>query len=455
MIEAGFGKVDITPRVGVELCGFGPYINRHSIGIRDRLYARAMAVRQDGRTLVLVSCDLPGVTLAMTRRARAAVQKAAGIPAEAVMVHCTHTHSAPNTIDIFGWGADDAPYREVLPQRIAKACLQAVENLSEASFRYGKAACEGVGLNREYDKDAPALEDVLSETWRPAKPELTDTVCHVIAVEKQGKLAGFLSYFGCHPVVCCAASRYIHGDYCGVATNLLEKEHPGSTGLFLQGAQGDVNTCVVHKPEQEALLALDVVAGRYARSVREALRTAQPVEATPLRCLLREVSFRRKPIPVEQLRTWLSEKEAIVHAPGASDADATVRMATVYVMAIRNLLDRAERSQTLEPATEVQGFRLGPIALLGSPFEIFQAVKNDVVASAKAPIPLVLGITNDLLGYAPDRTAAARGGYAADMVPLMLGQLPFADIHDQLVKTLLDLDGSLAVGGPHGQPEQT
>jgi len=36
-MKAGFAKTDITPRVGVELAGFGAFINRHSIGMRDRL----------------------------------------------------------------------------------------------------------------------------------------------------------------------------------------------------------------------------------------------------------------------------------------------------------------------------------------------------------------------------------------------------------------------------------
>jgi uncharacterized protein YraI len=66
------------------------------------------------------------------------------------------------------------------------------------------------------------------------------------SADADGRTIGFLSCFGCHPVVCCAQTRHIHGDYCGVATNLLEREHPGSVGLFLQGAQGDVNTCVCH-----------------------------------------------------------------------------------------------------------------------------------------------------------------------------------------------------------------
>ena len=61
-----------------------------------------------------------------------------------------------------------------------------------------------------------------------------------------------------------------------------------------------------------------------------------------------------------------------------------------------------------------------------------------------APIPLVMGLTNDLLGYAPDQETAASDGYASAMVPVMLGELPFADIHGQLRAALLDLDRALA-----------
>ena len=35
-LRIGFAKSDITPHVGVELCGFGPFLNRHS-AVRFRL----------------------------------------------------------------------------------------------------------------------------------------------------------------------------------------------------------------------------------------------------------------------------------------------------------------------------------------------------------------------------------------------------------------------------------
>jgi hypothetical protein len=394
--------------------------------------------------VALVSCDLIGMRRDLTARIRRLVSEATGLPPEALLVHCTHTHSGPCTGPYIGWGEPDQPYLEILPTRVAEACIQALRGLQPATLAHAEVPCEGIGQNREYDKDALPLDQVLDEQWRPAKPELTDTTCHVLRVESEGRVIGFASYFGCHPVVCCEATRYIHGDCCGVATNLLEREHPGAVGLFLQGAQGDVNSCVVHKPEPESLLALDLIAGRYTRAVRQGLAEARPLAVDRIGTARREVVFRRKPWDAAKVRSLLAEQEAKLQAPGATDSNRELRMATVYAVALRGILAAMEAGRPVEPSTEVQGLRIGPLLLLGSPFETFQAIKRDVQAQAGVPRTLVLSFCNDSVGYAVDRTTAARGGYAADMVPLICGSLPFADVHTELVAALLDLARMLA-----------
>ncbi len=445
-MKAGFFEVDITPRVGIGLCGFGPYLNRYSIGVRDVLKARAAAFEQDGEKAVIVSCDLIGVTAEISCKAKRLVAEKTGVPPESVMVHCTHTHSGPNTGAYIGWGNEDEPYIAILPGRIAKACVGALDKLQETEMRHAVVPCEGVGLNREYDKDARPLEDVLCDDWRPAKPELTDTKCHVLKFmgKASGKMSGFMAYFGCHPVVCCQLTRYIHGDFCGVAMNNLERENPGSVGLFLQGAQGDVNSCVVHKPEKESLLALDIVAARFANSVRQGLQTAKPIAVNNIKCVAVMQKFSSKEIPLSRIKEMLAEKEAIVYADGASDENGSVRMAVVTVIALRSIISRIEKGENLQiQNAEIQGIRLGPVEFLGAPLEIMQAIKNDIVVAAKAPVTLVMGITNGGMGYAPDRTAAARGGYAADTVPMIVGRMPFLDIHTELVTAMLELDRRL------------
>lgn len=450
-MKAGFGRSDITPRVGVELCGFGPFRNRASVGVRDRLWARALAAESDGVRIVLVSCDLIGVSAAVTGRVRALVAERTGIPPEAVMVHGTHTHSGPATAEYIGWGEPDPPYLETLPQRIVRACEQAVERLEPVTVRYAETACEGLALNREYDRDAPPLDEVLREDWRPARPDLTDTTCHVFTFHAGSAFRGFLSSFGCHPVVCCAENRWIHGDWCGVATNLLERENPGSIGLFLQGAQGDINSCVVHKPERDSLLALDVVAARYANAVRRGFRNAQPAAIDRLAFASRSQPFTRKPWDRATLLDLKARCEAVVHARDATDSapstwkDDDVRLRTVHLLGLRRMIEKLDRGETLSPPVELQGLRLGPFRLLGTPFEVFRAIKNDVLA-ARPPTVLVLGLTNGSVGYAPDRTAAARGGYAADTVPLICASVPFANVHDELAAALIALDAALADG---------
>ncbi len=443
-MRAGFAKTDITPRIGVELCGFGPFIQRRSVGIRDRLWAKAVALEHSGSTVVIVSCDLIGLSHSAVTQIRHLVQEATRLSADSIMVHCTHTHSGPCTASYTGWGERDNPYYEVLPGRVAEACIQAFGNLTPATISHAEVPCEGIGLNREYDHDSLPLEDVLQEDWRPSKPELTDTTCHVLTVhDVSGLMLGFMSYFGCHPVVCSEDGRYIHGDFPGVATNILEREHPGSIGLFLQGAQGDVNSCVVHQLEKEALLALDVIAGRYARAVRQGFFEAKRIEVDIIKSTHRMVNFTRKNLSIDDLRQALAPEEAVIHTPGASDESFEVRMAVVKEIALRKRIALMEAGEPTSQPVELHGIRLGPISLLCSPLEIFQAIKNEVLAKAVSEVPLVVGISNGDIGYAPDRTTAVKGGYAADMVPIIVGEFPFQDIHTELVHELLELEKQL------------
>ena len=141
----------------------------------------------------------------------------------------------------------------------------------------------------------------------------------------------------------------------------------------------------------------------------------------------------------------LAEKEAVVYADGASEENGAVRMAVVNILTLRSIISRIEKGEDLMIQTaEIQGIRLGPVEFLGAPLEIMQAIKNDVVAEAKAPVTLVMGITNGGMGYAPDKTASARGGYATDTVPMIVGRMPFRDIHTELVQAFLEVDRILS-----------
>ena len=450
-MKAGFGVVDITPRVGVQLYGFGPYLNRNSIAVRDKLEARAAAFDSDGRRVVIVGCDLCLVNDGIVAKARKMIRAAhPELEDKDIFVNASHTHSGPSlTVDFGGWGYPDPPYARLLPGRIARAACAALDALEEVEFSLAVVPCEHIGLNRVYDKDAPPLADVLKPDWTPAKPELTDTECRVLKfTRRDGSLAGFVVHFGCHPVVCCQQCRYIHGDYPAVAIHELMREYPGAVGVFLQGAEGDVNSGCVHKPEPESLLALDVFAGRFANAVRRGLAEAKPVDDLTIGSVSQIAHFTPDEFFTDdEMDKLYAENEALFAAPDATDADGKLRMAAVYLVGIENMREMLRRGERPGTSGEVQGIRLGPCAILGSPFETMQGIRREVDAAAKAPLPLVTSLCNGTLGYASDRecgkldTNGAR--YGAKIVPLVNGRLPLKCIYDELAQALLELDGKL------------
>ncbi len=450
-MQFGFSKVDITPRPGVELYGFGPFLHRYATAVREPLYARAMAAADGENTVVIVVCDLVGVSACIADEARERTSSATGIPREHICVHCTHTHSAPRAKFGIGQGEADMPYLEILPVRIAQACTEAVAALAPGSLCHTVVPCEGIGYNREHDV-RPSLEEALNENWRPAMPEITDTEAHVLRVDDEDSMIGFISYFSCHPVVGSAPNTYIHSDFCGVATNLLERETPGVHGIFLQGCEGNINSCVVHHGEQESLQALDVIASRYARQIRPGISSAQPLGGSKVAGLSRQYSLTHIPLSASQLETRLAEAEAVIKAPGATDDAPEVRRATVHAIALRKELRRqAEFGREYEGLVEIQALRIGSLVMVGAPYEIMLRYKRRVQAEFDTPV-LVLSLCNDARGYAPEKESFdMEDNYAARTVPHLCGYPPLAPvIEDELVAGMVELAQGLLGSPPAG-----
>ncbi|MBO5668667.1 MAG: neutral/alkaline non-lysosomal ceramidase N-terminal domain-containing protein [Lentisphaeria bacterium] len=454
-MRAGFGKCDITPRLGVELYGFGPFANRKSIAVRDIIEARSAALECNGYTVIIVSLDLCLITPETAGDIRQAIrEKYPFLKTGDIMLNTSHTHSAPGVSDNPAWGITDPVWLAMLPGKVIKSVDQALAGLKPVKVSTALVPCRHIGLNRVYDLDAPPLSDVLQEDWEPAKPELTDTSCRVIRFDSTaGKMLGFMVYFGCHPVIGSRSNHHLHGDFPAVAIHRLMAEFPGSTGIFLQGAEGDVNSCCVHKGESESLHALDIIADRFAAAVRDGLNQAQEVEINSIKSVSREFFFKWKPLfTMEKLNEIEKEQSAILYADDASDSSFECRMAWVYLDGIKQI--RTLLQQNISGTTgELHIIRIGDFQFMGIPFEVMQAIKNDIVAASHAKYPMVMSLTNGSLGYAPDNHSirqldriskdGRQGNYEAIQTPLAAGRPPFADIHNELVNGMLSLENEL------------
>ena len=113
-LKAGFGRADITPKLGCKLVGYG---NRPSgaTGVHDPLLARALVLEDSNGAWAIVSCDLCWATIKTVRAVQAAVQQRVGIAPERILVTTTHTHGGPHDAHTQNW---DRPLAEIITDAV-------------------------------------------------------------------------------------------------------------------------------------------------------------------------------------------------------------------------------------------------------------------------------------------------------------------------------------------------
>ena len=92
-LEIGVAVTDITPPTAYRMSGY--FHERLSSGTHDPLRARAMVLRQGEARAALVFCDLIGISLDVSRRARKEAERRTGIPASNILIAATHSHTGP------------------------------------------------------------------------------------------------------------------------------------------------------------------------------------------------------------------------------------------------------------------------------------------------------------------------------------------------------------------------
>lgn len=452
-LEAGFGRSDITPRPGIPLAGFGPYLNRQASDILAPLHSRAAYFRKGEESLLMLSLELCGLSNPVLERVRWRVMECTGLREDRIFISTTHTHSGPQTVGHIGWGHPDDLYLETLPIRAATAAAQAVGQAEPVEMRWALGRAEGIAINREYDRAydrSLPVETFLKDDWRPPRPELTDPRVWVLGFFGEGVCRGILHAFSCHPVVCCEQVDLVHGDFVGLASQNLEERHPQAVALFLPGALGDINPCVAHRAREESLCALPVIAGRYTRAVHSGVEMAKTVEDPVLASRQRSVILPRVGWTLLEVEERIAELEAALHQPGVTDDPLAGEpvlqrrgMQMVRLSGLRLLRARIKSGIDTNPPAVLHGLRLGPLRLLGVPFELFQATRREVETQLGDETVALLSLVNGALGYAPDPDSFARQGYAAEFVPLMKGDPPHDCLHPALTDALVALGRDL------------
>jgi neutral ceramidase len=403
-------------------------------GVHDDLFARALVLDNGERTLALVSVDLLAVSEAFTRRVRQSIHARTGIPPEAVMVAATHTHAAPVTISTFFNPGEslDRDYMDRLARAIEASVAEAWEQRAPARVGVGFGRVDGIGVNRR------------SPDRLPVDPEVG-----IIRVDDAaGRPVAVVVNYACHPTVLGPNNLLASGDFPAYTVARIEERlGPGSFAMFVNGTQGDISTG--HSSELSAIGV--ITPGRtferaeaFGAKLADAALAALPAVATTadvaLAARIERLDLPRRPYPpaAETAAALDDARAALERAIGNAppEAIAAARTRRLYASITHFYAGEAQAAANGCLPIELQAFRIGDVALVAVPAEVFVSIGLRVKAAAPRRT-LIAGVTNGYIAYLPDRGAYASGGYEVVSAKCAEGS------DDRLLDTIIEMEPRL------------
>jgi neutral ceramidase len=440
MLNAGSGRSDITPPVGIAHAGWGAATHERAEGIHMPFYATALYVTNGDLELAIVDLDMGILTGPIDAAIREVVVQSTGIPADNLRLTATHTHSGP--IGLGSWLEQGreliAPYQESLPTRVAEAVASAKWSARPARVGVGRGEC-AINVNRR-----PALPDGTLFTGRNWEG-FVDREVGVIGIDDaDGNPIATVVNYACHPTILGPANRLLSPDYPGFTRKVVEQHVPGHC-LFLQGAAG--NCGPTHGFVGEARVAewlgtrLGLVAAKVRLEIDPIPRKERLIEVVPsgadlgmyedepvgesddtLRVVNHFVDLPAKDMPsVAEAQATYSALEARVHEARATGDDAAIKEAVKDAKRAGIALSSARIGESGEVRMRIQAMRLGEAALVGTPIEAFAEIGAAVKSRSQATQTLFSGYSNGYQGYMPMAEAYEYGGYEVNTTPYAAG----------------------------------
>ena len=148
MFLAGIARTELTPFWGVELTGWGYYIERRWRSVHDPLFATALAVSDESRSAIVVALDLMVIDRAFTQRTRELIAREIPVAPEAILLTCSHSHNAPAAGGLLGVGECDPLYEQWASRQAATAAILAWQARQPAGLSGATVEVADLSYNR-------------------------------------------------------------------------------------------------------------------------------------------------------------------------------------------------------------------------------------------------------------------------------------------------------------------
>lgn len=410
-IFAGAAAVDITPAASLHLFGY-PHVARNSTGIHDPLFSSALYLRSGDEAQLFIGNDVIFVPKDLAGRARNRLAASIGVPASAICLSATHTHSGPDTVAYVSNAADhtvpppDGAFLQQLEDGIVAAGEAAVKSAVAAELAFAIADGSCVGGNRR-NPAGPSIPEVPVWLARDAATQAPIGVMLIVSM---------------HPTVLHEDSTLYSGDFPGMARLKLQRELLGGAlpVVYHTGACGNQSPRHVVKgntfAEAERLgfaLADNVIAALKDATFAGNLTLGHGVSSDKLPVRAFPPEAEAAAAVDKAVARYESLKKTNPGSPETRTAETDLFGAqetlTLAQAVRRGLIDAAVAK--CMPA-EVQCFRIGRQRIAALPGEIFVEYILDL--QAEFPNLHVITMANgELQGYLVTEEALAEGGYEA------------------------------------------
>lgn len=351
-MQIGYAQTIITPSLDrpVFLAGFAP--NRRAETVHDDLYVRALALRDEGCTLILAALDLIGFFQTHVREVVLRVQEKA--PGVQIILASIHNHDGPDTMGL--WGSDrshsgvDPDYMATLKDKTAATILASLENLRPAALKAATVHVPGVAKNA---RNPDVVDDELTVA--------------MFADAQSGQPLASLFDFPCHPEVLWEHNTHISADYPGALRREVEAVTRAPC-LFFAGALGGMMTPDVKEHSFEEAEAMGKA---LAQAGLRALNEATLVDPSP------RIKVQKKEIDIKLTNI-------------------------LFKLAFNRHLLPDVRNTKGQITSEVNLIQIGSLWLATIPGELLPKLGlmvKENLRKAGAGVPGVICLANDELGY--------------------------------------------------------
>lgn len=417
-LRSAFAERDITPAIGMEQPG-GYGKSFHKV-LHDPCKVRAVVFDNGTNRVAIVSVDALLVRRLLVLGARERIEEQCGIPADAILIHATHSHSSGPTGMIYPGEYDHASeeiqtlayekssnanldYVKRVEDAIVDAVVAADKEKAAVSFNVGVGVEPSVAFNRRF-----IMSNGLTYTHpRPGNPDIVkpagpvDPEVGVIGVwNEEGELEGCIVNFVCHATT----------NPGGISANYIyyvEQIIRGAFGddvvlVYLAGASGDVTqvenqTPYVGRKAEESARYVGGCVG--AEAVKVLLREPKASSAT-VAAKSTVLRIPRRPPSKERV-----EKCGEMVAEGPSKVGATEWTFAKEIL----LLDARLEVEPIADA-EVQAVQVGPAVFLTDPAEFFCQLGLDIKEGSPFPFTFPVSLANGCVGYVPTEEAFGPNG---------------------------------------------